>query len=252
MVESRTRLDGRAADTLRPFAIETGIQRNPEGSVAVRAGGTRVLVAASTEEGVKEFLRGTGRGWVTAEYAMHPRANPERQRRDRGGQIDGRSQEIQRLIGRALRAAVRPEKLGERMLTVDCDVLDADGGTRTASITGGFVALAIALEKLRARGLAEPGVLREPVAAVSVGLVDGVALLDLNYQEDSRAQVDLNLVATASGSLIEVQGTAEGEPMTRAEHDAMVELGLAGIRELVRMQEQALEAAGVNLARLLG
>jgi ribonuclease PH len=252
MIASRTRLDGRGADALRPFAIETGVQRNPEGSVAVRAGGTRVLVAASVEEGVKDFLRGTGRGWVTAEYAMHPRANPERQRRDRGGQIDGRSQEIQRLIGRALRAAVRADKLGERTLTIDCDVLDADGGTRTASISGGFVALAIALDKLRARGLAEPGVLREPVAAVSVGLVDGVAMLDLCYEEDSRAQVDLNLVATASGHLIEVQGTAEGAPMTRTDHDRMIELGLAGVRELAAAQERALAAVGVDLARLVG
>jgi ribonuclease PH len=252
MVTSRTRLDGRGADALRPFAIELGVQRNPEGSVAVRAGGTRVLIAASVEEGVKDFLRGSGKGWVTAEYAMHPRANPERQRRDRGGQIDGRSQEIQRLIGRALRAAVRPEKLGERTLTIDCDVLDADGGTRTASITGGWVALAIALDKLRARGLAEPGVLREPVAAVSVGLVGGAALLDLCYQEDSRAQVDLNLVATGSGHIIEVQGTAEGAPMTRAEHDAMIELGLGGVRTLVGMQERALGEAGVDLARLVG
>ncbi len=250
---TRSRLDGRGADTLRPFAIETGLQRNPEGSVAVRAGATRVLIAASVESGVKGFLEGTGRGWVTAEYAMHPRANPERQRRDgRGGQISGRTQEIQRLIGRALRAAVRTDKLGERTVVLDCDVLDADGGTRTASITGGWVALVLALESLRARGLAEPGVLREAVAAVSVGLIDGVPTLDLCYEEDHRAQVDMNIVATASGHLIEVQGTAEGEPMTRVEHDAMVDLGLAGIATLVRMQEAALAAAGVDLARLMG
>lgn len=249
MSESRSRDDGRNHDALRPISIETGLQKNPEGSVLISCGGTKVLVAASVEEGVKDFIKGSGKGWVTAEYAMHPRANPERQRRER--QIGGRSQEIQRLVGRALRAAVHLEKLGERTITIDCDVLDADGGTRTTSVTGGFVALVLALDSLRKRGLLQPGVLREPVAAVSVGLVGGSALLDLCYSEDSTCQVDLNLVATASGDIIEVQGTAEGAPMTRLEHDALIDRGMHGIRTLVPLQQAALEKAGVDLSRLL-
>ena len=246
----RSRKDGRNADTLRPFTIETGLQRNPEGSALIAMGGTRVLLAASVQEGVKDFLRNTGRGWVTAEYAMHPRANPERQQREGRNGPNGRSQEIQRLVGRALRAALDLQKLGERTIHIDCDVLDADGGTRTASVTGGYVALVLALDHLRRRGLLGDGVLREPVAAVSVGLIEGAALLDLDYQEDSACQVDLNLVATASGQIIEVQGTAEREPMTRKEHDALVDRGLAGITELVALQKQALERAGVEVERL--
>ena len=238
---------------LRPVTIETSVQRNPEGSVMVAFGNTRVLVAASVQEGVKDFLRGTGRGWITAEYAMHPRANPSRQAREgQNGKIGGRTHEIQRLIGRALRAAVNTERLGERTIHIDCDVLDADGGTRTASVTGGYVALVLALDQLRKRGLLADGVLREPVAAVSVGLVDGAALLDLCYTEDSTCQVDLNLAATKGGRIIEVQGTAEGEPMTRAEHDALLERGLYGITLLAEHQARALERAGVNLARLFG
>jgi ribonuclease PH len=253
VTEIRSRADGRAADALRPISIETGIQHHPEGSAVIRAGGTKVLIAASVQDGVKDFLRGSGRGWVTAEYAMHPRANPERQSREgRNGQVGGRTQEIQRLVGRALRAAVRLERLGERTIHIDCDVLDADGGTRTASVTGGFVALVLALEQLRKRGLVAEGVLREPVAAVSVGLHSGMALLDLCYAEDSTCQVDLNLAATKSGRIIEVQGTAEGDPMTRAEHDALVDRALHGIAALARVQEQALARAGVDLAALLG
>jgi ribonuclease PH len=249
----RSRTDGRSADALRKVTIESGIQRFPEGSALIAQGGTKVLLSASVDEGVKDFLRQTGKGWVTAEYAMHPRANPSRQAREgRNGQVGGRSQEIQRLVGRALRAAVRLECLGERTITIDCDVLDADGGTRCASITGGYVALVLALDNLRKRGLVQPGVLREPVAAVSVGLFEGTALLDLCYQEDSTCQVDLNLVATASGHIIEVQGTAEGAPMSRADHDALVDRALDGVRALVPMQEAALRAAGVDLARLLG
>lgn len=253
MSAMRSRSDGRSADALRPIAIETGIQRNPEGSVVITQGGTKVLIAASVDEGVKDFLKKSGKGWVTAEYAMHPRANPARQTREgKNGQVNGRSQEIQRLIGRALRAAVHLERLGERTIHIDCDVLDADGGTRTASITGGYVALVMALDRLRKRGLLGAGVLREPVAAISVGLIDGVALLDVCYEEDAACQVDLNLVATASGNVIEVQGTAEGEPMTRAEHDALVDRALHGIRALSPIQEAALARAGVDVARLLG
>jgi ribonuclease PH len=248
----RSRTDGRNADALRPVSIETGLQRNPEGSVLISTGGTKVLIAASVQEGVKDFLRQSQRGWVTAEYAMHPRANPERQSRDGKNGPSGRTHEIQRLIGRSLRAAVRLERLGERTIHIDCDVLDADGGTRTASVTGGYIALVLALDGLRKRGLVAPGVLREPVAAVSVGLVEGAALLDLCYEEDHRCQVDLNLVATGSGQIIEVQGTAEGEPMTRAEHDALVDRGLAGVARLVMLQAQALQKAGVDPKRLLG
>jgi ribonuclease PH len=248
----RSRNDGRSADALRSIAIETGLQRNPEGSVLITQGGTKVLLAASVEEGVKDFLRQSGKGWVTAEYAMHPRANPGRQSREgRNGRVAGRSQEIQRLVGRALRAALRLDRLGERTIHIDCDVLDADGGTRTAAVTGGYVALVLALDHLRKRGLVAPGVLREPVAAVSVGLTQGVPLLDLCYEEDAACQVDLNLVATASGSIIEVQGTAEGEPMTRVEHDALVDRALFGIRAIVPLQEAALGRAGVDVSRLL-
>ena len=248
-----TRADGRGSDTLRPVVIETGVQRFPEGSVMYSSGVTRVLVAASVDDYVQDFLRGSGKGWVTGEYQMHPRANPGRQRREgRNGKLGGRTQEIQRLIGRALRAAIRPELLGERTITIDCDVLDADGGTRTAAITGGYVALVIALDGLRRKGLVKPGVLRDQVAAVSVGLCDGRPLLDLCYREDSTAQVDLNLVGSARGGLIEVQGTAEAEPMTREQHDALVSLALGGVKTLCDEQNAALSAAGVDPTRLMG
>lgn len=248
-----TRLDGRSADAIRPVMIETGFQRNPEGSVLYACGGTRVMIAASIDESVPSFLRGSGKGWVTAEYAMHPRANPTRMDRDgrRGRGIDGRTQEIQRLIGRSLRAAVVLEKLGERSITIDCDVLDADGGTRTASITGAFVALAIALNQLRAKGLVGAGILRSPVAAISAGLVNSRALLDLNYAEDSKADVDLNVVATADMGIVEVQGTAEGAPVPHAGWTALVELALSAMPTLFEAQHQALVKAGVELDRLL-
>ncbi|MGF1468402.1 MAG: ribonuclease PH [Sandaracinaceae bacterium] len=248
-----TRRDGRSSDALRPISLDTPFQRRPEGSVLYSCGGTRVLIAASVEENVPPWLKGQGRGWVTAEYAMHPRANPERQRRDRTRpQIDGRTQEIQRLIGRSLRAAVRLEKMGERMITVDCDVLDADGGTRTASITGGFVALVLALDVLRQSGAAKAGVLREPIAAISVGLLEDTHLLDLNYEEDSKAAVDLNVVATPAGALVEVQGTAEGAPVARADFDRLVDLALGAMPELATAQRGALDKMGVDLARLTG
>jgi ribonuclease PH len=247
-----TRPDGRDDRALRPTSYQTGFQRNPEGSVLYRCGGTSVLCACSIEERVPPFLEGRGSGWVTAEYAMHPRANPDRrQKRSGGDKVDGRSQEIQRLIGRSLRAALHMDKLGERTLTLDCDVLEADGGTRTASITGGMVAVAIALSRLLDKGLVKPGVLRAPVAAVSVGIVDGRALLDLPYVEDSRAQVDLNLVATGAGEIIEIQGTAEGAPVPRADIDRLVDLGLLGIAQLVERQRAAMRDAGVTIERLL-
>lgn len=247
-----TRADGRAYDALRPISIETGVQRYPEGSVLYRCGGTTVLIAASVSEGVPDWMRDTGRGWLTAEYAMHPRANPERQRRDgRKGPIDGRSSEIQRLIGRALRAAVDFEKLGERMVTIDCDVLDADGGTRTASITGGMVALAMALDRLRAAGLVQKGVLREPLAAISVGLLHDRPLLDLCYTEDRDAEVDLNVVGTPSGGVVEVQGTAEGAPIARQKLDQMVDLALGALPALAAEQNRTLRALDIDIGRLL-
>jgi ribonuclease PH len=248
-----TRPDGRARDALRPPSFEPGFHRLAEGSCLYRAGGTVVLCTASCDATVPPFLEGTGRGWLTAEYQMHPRANPQRReaRDGRGRAVGGRAQEIQRLIGRALRSALDLEALGPRTLTLDCDVLEADGGTRTASITGGFVALCLALARLAGRGeLARPP-LRAQVAAVSVGHVDGEALVDLAYVEDSRARVDLNLVATAGGDLIEVQGTAEGAPLPRADFDAMVSLGLVAVASLCREQARALEARGVAVDALL-
>jgi ribonuclease PH len=247
-----TRADGRSYDALRPVSIETSVQRNPEGSVLYRCGGTTVLISASVAERVPEWMRETGRGWLTAEYEMHPRANPERRRRDRQkGRIDGRSSEIQRLIGRALRSSLDFEKLGERMITVDCDVLDADGGTRTAAITGGMVALAIALDRLRATGLVEKGVLREPLAAISVGLVEDRPMLDLCYTEDRDAEVDLNVVATPGSAVVEVQGTAEGAPIPRQKLDQMLDLALAAMPELVANQKHTLSEVDIDLDRLL-
>ena len=249
----KTRADGRGAADLRVVQIDSGLQRHPEGSVLYACGGTKVLISASVEEGVRDFLRGSGSGWVTGEYSMHPRANRRRQRREgRNGQLGGRTHEIQRLIGRALRAAVRLECLGERTITIDCDVLDADGGTRTASVTGGYVALVMALDGLRKRGLVKPGVLREGVAAISVGLHEGIALLDLCYTEDRDAQVDLNLVATSAGDIVEVQGTAEGVPMTRQEHDLLMERAFSGIASLSKMQEEALRRAHIDEGPLRG
>lgn len=247
-----TRADGRSYDALRPVSIETRVQRNPEGSVLYRCGGTTVLIAASVSEGVPDWMRDTGRGWVTAEYAMHPRANPERKRREgRSGRIDGRSSEIQRLVGRALRAAIDLEKLGERVVTVDCDVLDADGGTRTASITGGMVALAIALDRLRGSGLIDRGVLREPIAAISVGLFDERPMLDLCYIEDRDAEVDLNVVGTPRGGVVEVQGTAEGAPIDREHLDQMIDLALGAMPTLAELQKQALRKLNIDIDRLL-
>ncbi len=249
---SQTRLDGRSSDAPRPITIVTGFQRFPEGSVLYSCGKTRVLIAASVEGSVPPWMKGKGKGWVTAEYEMHPRCNPERSRRARDrGKIDGRSSEIQRLIARALRAAVRMDKLGEQMITVDCDVLDADGGTRTASITGGFVALAIALDKLRQAGQVQAGVLREEIAAISVGMVKEKHLVDLCYEEDSAAEVDLNVVASGGGALVEVQGTAEGAPVPKADFDRLLELGLGAMPTLVAAQRAALAEAGVDITKLM-
>ena len=248
------RPDHRDLDALRPVEMTTGFHKYAEGSVLYRAGATLVLCTASIDEKVPAFLEGKGKGWITAEYQMHPRSNPvRREARDgRGKAPGGRTQEIQRLIGRALRAAIDLDQLGERQVTIDCDVLEADGGTRTASITGGFVALALAIDKLTKQRKLSARVLRDAVAAISVGCVTDDALaLDLNYIEDSKARVDLNLVATSSGAIVEIQGTAEGEPVPRAMVDAMVDLGLKGIVTLTQMQRAALAGAGVDLSSLL-
>jgi ribonuclease PH len=222
--------------------MAVGFHRQSEGSVLYRAGGTVVLCTASVDDKVPAFLEGGNKGWLTAEYQMHPRANARRQERDgRGKGVSGRTQEIQRLIGRALRASVDLDRLGPRTIAIDCDVLEADGGTRTASITGGMVALVLALSKVRAF------VLRELVAATSVGFLPPEYALDLCYAEDSRAGVDLNVVATASGRIVEIQGTAEGEPVERRVVDAMVDMALAGVAKLNELQRQALAGAGVNL-----
>jgi ribonuclease PH len=247
-----SRADGRSDDGLRPVSIETSVQRYPEGSVLYRSGDTTVLIAASISEGVPDWMRDTGRGWLTAEYAMHPRANPERKRREgRDGRLDGRTSEIQRLVGRALRAALDFERLGERTITIDCDVLDADGGTRTASITGGMIATAIALDRLRAAGLVRKGVLRELVAAVSVGLIGGRPLLDLCYTEDRDADVDLNVVGTARGAVVEVQGTAEGAPIVRETLDRMIDLALGAMPALAAEQTRVLRTLDIDIDRLL-
>jgi ribonuclease PH len=249
---ARNKRDGRDLRTVRPVEIVTGFHRLAEGSVLYRAGGTVLLCTASIDEGVPDFMKGRGNGWITAEYQMHPRANPKR-RENRDGRdrpLSGRAREIQRLIGRSLRAALLPERLGERTLTVDCDVLEADGGTRTAAVTGGFVALALALDRLTRAGTLTRPALRDQVAAVSVGHVDGELALDLCYAEDSTAHVDLNVVATARGGIVEIQGTAEGEAVPRADVDALVDLALEGVGALTGIQQAALEKAGVDLTRL--
>lgn len=236
-----TRADGRAADQLRPVTITRHWLDHAEGSVLVEFGRTRVLVAASVTEGVPRWRKGSGQGWVTAEYAMLPRSTDTRSERESlRGRIGGRTHEISRLIGRALRAIVDTRALGENTIQIDCDVLQADGGTRTASITGAYVALADAVSWLRERGRLAGEPLTGSVAAISVGIVGGVPVLDLPYVEDAAAEVDMNVVCTGDGRFIEVQGTAEGEPFDRALLDRLLDLGLAGCAELTRLQAEAL------------
>ena len=238
-----TRADGRAFDQLRDVRLTRGWLDHAEGSVLVEFGRTRVLVAASVTEGVPRWRKGSGLGWVTSEYEMLPRStNTRSDRESRKGRVGGRPHEISRLIGRALRAVIDYKALGENTIVIDCDVLQADGGTRTASITGAYVALADAVEWLRARRLLAGEPLKGSVAAVSVGVIDGAALLDLPYEEDSRADVDMNIVCTGDGRLVEVQGTAEGEPFDRALLDRLLDLGTAGCAELTRLQQEALRA----------
>ena len=235
------RPDGRAADVLRAVRFTRRFTEHPEGSVLVEFGQTRVLCTASIEEGVPGFLRGKGQGWITAEYGMLPRATHTRSAREAArGKQTGRTQEIQRLIGRSLRAVVDLAALGERTVTLDCDVLQADGGTRTASITGAYVALADACESLRARRVLSASPLHGQVAAVSVGIVRGVPVLDLNYSEDSEAETDMNVVMNNAGGFIEVQGTAEGHAFRRHELDALLNLAAGGIGQLCALQSQVL------------
>jgi ribonuclease PH len=231
------RTDGRAADQLRATRMTPDFLLHAEGSVLIEVGRTRVVCAASVEDRVPPFLRNTGKGWVTAEYGMLPRATSTRtQREATAGKVGGRTQEIQRLIGRSLRAVTRLAELGERTIWVDCDVIQADGGTRTASITGGFVALVLALRKLRDGGAIRTLPVQDHVAATSVGVIGGTPMLDLAYDEDSRADVDMNVVKTGDGRFVEVQGTAEGPPFERTALDSLMELADAGIRELVMLQ----------------
>jgi ribonuclease PH len=238
-----TRADGRNDDELRPVRLTRGWQKHPAGSVLVEFGDTKVLCAASVTEGVPRWRKGTGLGWLTAEYAMLPSATNTRSDRESvKGRVGGRTHEISRLIGRSLRACIDLKALGENTIALDCDVLQADGGTRTAAITGAYVALADAVTWLGERNaLADPKPLSCQIAAVSVGVVDGRVRLDLPYEEDSRAEVDMNVVATDTGTLVEVQGTGEGATYTRATLDAMLDSALAGIAELTRLQQEALQ-----------
>jgi len=238
------RADGRKPSELRPVRITPHVLEYAEGSCLIECGRTRVLCAASVEDRQPPFLRGTESGWVTAEYAMLPRSTHTRTPREvERGRPGGRTQEIQRLIGRSLRAVVDLELIGPRTITIDCDVLQADGGTRTASITGGYVALALAIRKLAGGGSFASAVLRGQVAAVSVGIVGGVPLLDLCYEEDVQADVDFNVVMTDAGSFVEVQGTAERKPFSREELETLLDLASDGIRQLIEAQREALAQA---------
>jgi ribonuclease PH len=232
-----TRNDGRSPSQLRPTTITPGFLAHAEGSVLIEVGRTKVICTASVEDRVPQFLRTTGKGWVTAEYGMLPRAtNTRTQRESSTGKVGGRTQEIQRLIGRSLRSITKLEALGERTIWVDCDVIQADGGTRTASITGGFVALVLALQRMRELALIKDIPIVDYVAATSVGIVAGAALLDLAYDEDSKAEVDMNFVKTGDGRFIELQGTAEGLPFDRRALDALMALADDGIKELIEKQ----------------
>jgi ribonuclease PH len=236
------RSDGRAANQLRALKITPDFVTTAEGSVLIEVGNTRVICTCSLDDGVPSFLRGSGKGWVTSEYGMLPRATDKRTPREAArGKQTGRTQEIQRLIGRSLRAVMDLEKFGERTAWIDCDVIQADGGTRTASITGSFIALALGLERLVAAGILKKLPLRDTIAATSVGIVGGELLLDLNYEEDSHAEVDMNVVMTGSGHFIEVQATAEGRPYSSEDLQRLLVLASAGIRNLTEQQQALLQ-----------
>ncbi len=252
MNDTRSRPDGRAADALRPVRIQTGVLKFAEGSALIEVGETRVLVAASIENRVPPFKKDSGEGWMTAEYAMLPRATHTRSTREVAqGRPSGRTAEIQRLIGRSLRAAVDLSAMPDRTLTLDCDVLQADGGTRTAAITGAWVAAVLALSRLLLTREITAWPIRDQVAAVSVGLLRGTPLLDLEYVEDQVAEVDMNVVATAGGSLIEIQGTGEKRSFSRAEMDALVDLAFKGVGELAAAQSAALAPTLEEVAAVL-
>ncbi|WP_288801613.1 ribonuclease PH [uncultured Corynebacterium sp.] len=236
-----TRADGRAINELRPVRITRGFTSNPAGSVLVEFGNTRVMCTASVEFGVPRFKRDSGEGWLTAEYAMLPSSTHERMPRESmRGKVKGRTHEISRLVGRSLRAAVDLRELGENTIAIDCDVLQADGGTRTAAITGAYVALADALAYLQEQGVVPGQPLRSPVAAISVGLINGVPCLDLPYEEDSRADVDMNVVMTEEGRFVEIQGTGEHNEFTRDELNQLLDLAEGGLQELIAKQKEAL------------
>jgi ribonuclease PH len=235
------RVDGRRWDEIRPVHMTPGFVNYPEGSVLIEVGDTRVLCNATIEESVPRWRLESGGGWVTAEYALLPRSTHQRTRREGWG-LSGRTQEIRRLIGRCLRAAVDLDGLGQRMIILDCDVIQADGGTRTAAITGGYVALALALRRLEEKGDVPPGLLLTEVAAISLGLVDGKLLLDLCYDEDSAASADFNIVMTGDGRLVEAQGTAEREPFSRQTMETVLDLAEKGISQLLDLQRQVLRA----------
>jgi ribonuclease PH len=239
---------GRSSSDHRPVEIETGFHRNAEGSVLYRAGGTVVLCTASVDDAVPKWMDEADGGWLTAEYQMHPRANPQRRqpREGRNRPLKGRTLEIQRLVGRSLRAAMDLKRFGTRNITIDCDILEADGGTRTASVTAGYIATALALHHL---GLAR--VLRDQVAAISVGYVNGEVLVDLDYTEDSSARVDMNVVATHDGQLVEVQSTAEGAAIARNDFNAMLDAALSAIQRLCQLQVEVLKSADVDLTVLM-
>ena len=238
-----SRCDGRKINELRPVSMKPGVLKFAAGSVLAKAGDTHLLCAATVEDGVPEFLRGTGKGWITAEYDMLPASTPTRKRRAATmGRLDGRTQEIRRLIGRALRAAVDLESLGERTIWIDCDVLQADGSTRTLAVTGAWVALALAVQRLRAKKILVTDPIRAQIAAVSVGVVNGRCLLDLSYAEDSAAEVDMNVVLTRDGRFVELQGTAETEPFDSDQLNRMLTLARSGCRRLMRVQREALKS----------
>ena len=237
------RPSGRAADAMRTVSLETGVNRYAEGSCLVSFGHTRVLVTASLEEGVPPFLRGRGRGWVTAEYGMLPRSTHTRGRREAAqGKQSGRTQEIQRLVGRSMRAVVDLAALGERQITLDCDVIQADGGTRTAAVTGGWVALKLAIRRLVEDGVIAADPIGDHVAAVSCGIVERAAALDLDYEEDSSAEVDANFILTGAGDIVEIQATGEKRGFSEAEFEALLGLAKAGIAELIGKQRAAIAA----------
>jgi len=241
------RLDGRGFKALRPVKITRNYLKHAEGSVLIQVGDTKVICSASVEERVPLFLRNTGKGWITAEYSMLPRSTHTRTSRDSlTGRGNGRAFEIQRLIGRSLRSVTDLNGFGERSIWIDCDVIQADGGTRTASITGAYVALADAFRKMVKNGVIEEVPIKDSVAAISVGKVEGEVLLDLDYEEDSKAEVDMNVVMTGSGKFVEIQGTAEGGVFTKKEMDRLVKIAQSGIRILTRIQVKSLEGKGQN------